>query len=90
MPETNWKNRVVVVWSQPNCPGCDAAKHLLDNLGATYTVKLVDNPETKQVFFNIFPGARSVPQITVDGKWIGGLQELKAYINDNNKVLKMV
>lgn len=52
--------------------------------------KTIDSVETKQLFFTSFPGARSVPQISVAGEWIGGLQELKRLINDNSKALKMV
>jgi glutaredoxin len=80
----------VVVWSQANCSACETAKKLLSQLNIAYTVKMLDSVETKQVFFHIFPGARSVPQITIDGKWIGGLQELKTYLNDNSKALKVV
>jgi len=80
----------VVVWTQPQCSACDTAKKLLDQLGITYSSKTIDSVETKQLFFSTFPGARSVPQISVAGKWIGGLQELKRLLDDNSKALKMV
>ena len=90
MPETNLQIKQVVVWSQPNCPGCDTTKKLLDQLGVPYQVNVIDTPETKQLFFTTLPGARSIPQIVIDGKWIGGLQEFRRFLNDNNKALKMV
>lgn len=88
--QQNSKIKEAVVWAQANCSACDTAKKLLGQLGIAYTVKMLDSVETKQVFFNIFPGARSVPQITIDGRWVGGLQELKTYLNDNSKALKVV
>lgn len=90
MSEINLQIKDVVVWSQPNCPGCDAAKRLLDQMGIPYTVNTINNAETKELFFATIPGARSVPQIIIDNKWVGGLQELRKFINDNTKVLKMV
>lgn len=80
----------VVIWTQPNCSACDTAKKLLEQLNIAYIAKTIDSVETKQLFFTSFPGARSVPQISVAGEWIGGLQELKRLINDNSKALKMV
>lgn len=58
MPETNLQIKQVVVWSQPNCPGCDTVKKLLDQLGVLYQVNVIDTPETKQLFFSTLPGAR--------------------------------
>jgi glutaredoxin len=80
----------VVIWTQPSCPACDTAKKLMDQLGISYETKSLDSTVTKQLFFSTFPGARSVPQIMVNGTWVGGLQELKTYLNDNLKALKMV
>lgn len=88
--QTNSTLKNVVVWTQPQCPACDTAKKLLEQLSIPYTAQTITNLETKQLFFSTFPGARSVPQISVDGKWIGGLQELKRLLDDNSKALKMV
>lgn len=84
------KNFDITIWSQANCTACDAAKRLLENYNITYKVKTINSLETKQEFFNTFPSLRSVPQIIVDGKHIGGLQELQRFINDNSKTLKVV
>jgi len=88
--QTNSTLKDVVVWTQPQCPACDTAKKLLEQLGIAYTTQNIASTETKQLFFSTFPGARSVPQISVSGKWVGGLQELKRLLDDNSKALKMV
>jgi glutaredoxin 3 len=90
MPETNLQIKEVVVWSQANCSACDTTKKLLDQLGIPYRVIAIDSVENKQLFFTTFPSARSVPQIVVDGRWVGGLQDFRKFINDNNKAFKVV
>lgn len=87
--QTSSKPSSVVIWSQANCPACEAAKRLAESLDIHYEVKMLDTQLTKELFFKTFPGARSVPQIVADGKWLGGFEEFKqAVIATNTKVLK--
>jgi glutaredoxin 3 len=75
------------VWSQPNCPACVKAKHLLDSLGISYVEKVIGvGGCTKEDFFARVPNARSVPQIFLNNEYIGGLVQLekKLLLNDNN------
>ena len=80
------------VWSQTNCPACTEAKRLLDQAGYTYTDCVIDlNGYTKQDLIKKVPNARSVPQIFVNGEYVGGLLELKQKLaNDNNKKTQLV
>jgi glutaredoxin len=49
------------------------------------------NGYTKKDLIELVPHARSVPQIFLDGVYVGGLQELKQkLLNDNNKNTSMV
>ena len=49
------------------------------------------NGYTKKDLIDVVPHARSVPQIFLDGVYVGGLQELKRKLaNDNNKNTNMV
>ena len=80
-----------VVWSQINCPACIEAKRLLDSKGIPYQVKMLGVDVTKKDLIEVVPQARSVPQIFVDGVYVGGLQELKQKLaHDNNKNTSMV
>lgn len=66
------------VWSQSNCPACTEAKRLLDSKAIKYTECMIGiNGYSKKDLISKVPDARSVPQIFLDGKYIGGLQELK-------------
>lgn len=81
------------VWSQTNCPACTEAKRLLSQNGVEVLEKMLGNDTgyTKKELLEAVPNARSVPQIFLDGEYIGGLQELKRKLaNDNNKNTSMV
>ena len=80
------------VWSQTNCAACTEAKRLLDQHGIQIEERMLGiNGYTKKDLIELVPQARSVPQIFVDGEYIGGLQELKRKLaNDNNKNTSMV
>lgn len=73
------------VWSQTNCPACQQAKAMLDRYAIPYTEKMIGvNGYTKKDLIDRVPQARSVPQIFLDGEYVGGLLELKKLlVNDN-------
>lgn len=76
--QKNFRSSKAEVWSQTNCPACTEAKNLLDRLGIRYQEKMIGiNGYTKKDLIDAVPTARSVPQIFVDGEYIGGLIELK-------------
>ena len=76
--QTNSTNRpFAVVWSQTNCLACNQAKNLLDIKGIPYQVKMLGENATKQELLEAVPGARSVPQIFLNGKYVGGLEALR-------------
>lgn len=75
------------VWSQTNCPACQQAKALLDRYNIPYSEKMIGvNGYSKKDLIDKVPTARSVPQIFLDGKYVGGLMELKKVllVDDNN------
>ena len=75
--QTNSNTKRAVVWSQANCLACNQAKTLLDIKGISYEVKMLGENATKQELLEAVPTARSVPQIFLDGKYVGGLDELR-------------
>ena len=67
----------VTIYSTGTCPLCDNSKRLLTKWGIAYEEKRVDgNPANLKEMLGIANGARTVPQIVVKGKWIGGFTEL--------------
>ena len=67
----------VTVYSTANCPVCVKAKSMLSkwNIDFVETRIDTDNAALKE-FGEVTRGARTVPQILIDGKLIGGFSEL--------------
>ena len=64
----------------PNCEWCDKAKELLDEKGMKYSVITSD-----KVFFGALMKATKstqVPQIIIDGEFVGNYQNLIEYFNE--------
>ena len=69
----------VIVYSSPFCGYCGAAKRLLTKKGAAFTeVDVMFDPERKVEMVERSGGPRTVPQIFIDGRHIGGYDDLSA------------
>ncbi len=67
----------VTVFSTGICPICEKTKSLLSKWGIPYNEARIDtDTAARRDFTRITNGARTVPQIAIDGKWIGGFTEL--------------
>jgi glutaredoxin 3 len=73
-------NSKATIWSQTNCPACTQAKAVLNAANIPTVVQMLGKDITKDEFFARLPGARSVPQVFIDGVHIGGLKELEDYL----------
>ena len=72
-----------IVWSKYNCPYCDQAKALLKQKGIIFEEKKIGDGYTKEDLLEAVPTARTVPQIFIDEKLIGGYTDLVSYIQNN-------
>ena len=69
----------ILVYSTPFCGYCSAAKRLLTAKGAEYTeIDVMLDPDRRQEMLAKSGGRRTVPQIFIDGRHIGGFDELNA------------
>ena len=67
----------VKIFSTERCPICDKTKNLLSKWNIPYSEVRVDTDRAGlRDMLDVTNGARTVPQITIDGKWIGGFSEL--------------
>lgn len=67
----------VTIYSTGTCPVCDNTKKLLAKWHIPFDEARVDQERDKlREMLEVTNHARSVPQITIDGKWIGGFTEL--------------
>lgn len=70
-----------VVWSKYHCPYCDQAKALLQSKGYQIEERKIGDGWTKEELLEEIPSARTVPQIYLDGAYIGGYDQLKKHFN---------
>tara|TARA_B100000927_G_scaffold170616_1_gene137593 strand:+ start:2587 stop:2820 length:234 start_codon:yes stop_codon:yes gene_type:complete len=72
---------IVEIYSKQQCPFCVQAKALAEREGAELTYKMLDEDFDREELMETFPGARTFPQIIVDGQKIGGFTEFKALVD---------
>lgn len=67
----------VTVYSTGRCPLCEQAKRLLDKWRIAYREVRVDQDRAGlREMARLARGVRTVPQIAIDGRWIGSFTEL--------------
>lgn len=60
------------------CPFCTRAKALLQKKGVAYEEIDVENDDAKRIWLVEASGQKTVPQIFVDGRSLGGLSDIEA------------
>ena len=77
----------IIIYSKNNCVFCNKAKHLVKSLGLTYTEKKMEEFDSPQAMLeDIGKQVRTMPQIKIDGKLVGGYNQLIEYFADLGKV----
>lgn len=71
-----------IVWSKDFCPYCDRAKALLTQKGIQYEERKIGGGYTREQLLESIPTAKTVPQIFLDDKYIGGCDDLIKYFNE--------
>ena len=68
----------VEIYSKTNCIFCDKAKMRLSKENPK--IHMLDEDYTREDFEKKFPDARTFPQITMDGEYIGGFGETERHL----------
>ncbi len=66
-----------IVWSKPACGYCVKAKNLLQAKGIEYEERNIAEGWKIQDLLEAAPNAKTMPQIWLDDKYIGGYLELE-------------
>jgi glutaredoxin 3 len=66
----------ILVYTTTNCPYCDRAKELLTRKGVSYEEVRVDEDDASRDEMVSRSQRRTVPQIFINGKHIGGSDDL--------------
>ena len=77
----------ITIYSKESRLYCSKAKTLVKKLGLEYSEKkLEDFDSTEAMLKDIGKQVRTMPQIKIDDKLIGGYNQLVEYFADNGKV----
>ena len=69
----------IEIYSTAACGYCVAAKNLLKSKGLAYRELRIDaDAEARREMLTRAPGARTVPQIFINGVHVGGFEQLAA------------
>ena len=72
----------VVIYTGPMCNFCSAAKHLLNKKKVSYEeIDIGYDDKKREEMLKKSNGAKTIPQIFIEEKHIGGYVELKALEN---------
>jgi glutaredoxin 3 len=76
----------VEVYTTTYCPFCTRAKNLLKGKGVAFDeIDVTDDDQVREKMIEMSGGRRTVPQIFINGKIVGGFDELKA-LDDQGKL----
>ncbi len=68
----------VQIYSKQNCPYCVRAKLLLQKKGVAFEEIDVENDDARRAWLVEASGQRTVPQVFVDGRSLGGFTDIDA------------
>ena len=71
---------MVLIYGMKNCGWCDKAVALCKKHGRDTAYFDVHEGRNIDIFKELFPGAKMVPQVIIDGEHIGGYTELEKYL----------
>jgi glutaredoxin-like protein len=78
------KPQAISIITKPGCPFCAAAKSMLADKGMAYEEIVLGHDATLRSVRAI-TGKETVPQVFIDGDYIGGSEELDAYIEGSKQ-----
>ncbi len=86
MAQARYDVAKVEVYTTTYCPFCARAKNLLKGKGVAFDeIDVSDDDELRAKMIEMSGGRRTVPEIFINGKIVGGFEELKA-LDDSGKL----
>ena len=80
----------VEVYTTTYCPFCTRAKNLLKSKGVAFTeIDVTNDDALRAKMVEMAGGRRTVPEIFIDDRIVGGFEELKA-LNDRGELDAML
>lgn len=70
------------IYGKDNCPYCLKAVLILERYARPYKYYKIGHDITTEAFKELFPNAKTVPQITLGDLYIGGFTELEVHCKE--------
>jgi glutaredoxin 3 len=71
---------MIEIYGKDACTFCSKATGLAETLGLNYVYKKLGKDFSREELFEMFPNARTFPQIRADGEYIGGYEQFVQYV----------
>ena len=72
----------IVIYTQDTCEFCDSTKKEFEKRSWDYTSHNVKHEDNKKALLELLPNAKTVPQIWIDNKHVGGYYDLISWFED--------
>ena len=70
----------IIIYTQDSCTHCNSAKREFETKGWEYTSHNITDTDNYNNLQELLPGIRTVPQIWIDDKHIGGYDDLMEWM----------
>ncbi len=70
----------IEIFTGPGCTYCEAAKALLNERKLPFRERDVSDPAVLAEFQQRLPRVRAIPQVFADGEHLGGVDDLKLWL----------
>ena len=80
---------MIIIYTSNWCSYCNAAKHLLNELNLEYEEINIEEKNISRSKLQELSGGYTIPQISINGEFIGGYKELQQ-LHQNNKLMDLI
>lgn len=75
------ENYKAIVWSKNNCSYCDMVKMMLSQHNVEIEERNIETTSSLEDLRKVLPTARTLPQVFINSKYIGGFTAVQEYLN---------
>lgn len=76
---------LIELYTREQCSNCVVVKNALNKADLNYKEYVIDRDITRENVLNLFPEAKILPVVVVDGTWIGGKDEILRIVAQKNQ-----
>jgi glutaredoxin len=76
----------ITIYTRDGCSLCEQTKQALQKKNIAYSEQKIDETITRDEVVKLFPEAKKLPIVTIDGTWIGGRDETIKRLNQGTIV----